>query len=182
MRRIIVDLKNEENIDDHFLSDIAEKLKSRIIQTAAGWTTLDFYKPHSEIIDRAIERYINNDYISAASILYPRIEGILRSMRDNSNKSQKEMSKAVVTNYMEKYPHSSSLPSLFERYLQQIYFANFDPANPSDISRNTVSHGVAPVSLFNLKSSTIGLLVIEQICSFVSNSLLINSEETLDRD
>ena len=44
---------------------------------------------------------------------------------------------------------------------QQI--AKFDPRSPKDLSRNTVSHGVAPVEKFSLKSSLIGLLILDQL-------------------
>jgi hypothetical protein len=59
------------------------------------------------------------------------------------------------------------LPKNFQRYLKEVYFAGFDPRNPMDLSRNTVSHGVAPVEKFSLKSSLIGLLILDQLFHYM---------------
>jgi hypothetical protein len=48
-------------------------------------------------------------------------------------------------------------------FLKDVYFAGFDPVSPSGLSRHTVAHGVAPSEDFNLKSGTMGFLILEQI-------------------
>jgi hypothetical protein len=59
--------------------------------------------------------------------------------------------------------YSLFLPKNFRRFLKEVYFAGFDPRNPVGLSRNTVSHGVAPLEDFTLKGSLIGLLILDQL-------------------
>lgn len=60
-------------------------------------------------------------------------------------------------------PGSLLLPDRFKEFLETVYFAPFDPTNVTDVSRHSVSHGVAPEEKLDLKSATIALLVIEQL-------------------
>jgi len=59
----------------------------------------------------------------------------------------------AVINRAELPPHPNSLllPERFKRYLLDVYFADFNPANPSGLSRNTASHGVVPDVALNRK-------------------------------
>ena len=56
----------------------------------------------------------------------------------------------------------------FEEYLREVYFAGFDPdASHIEASRNSVGHGVANTSEFNLKNATISILIIHQLSYFL---------------
>ncbi len=123
-----------------------------------------------------MERYQEKDYISAASILYPRIEGIMRAHHIDHNPqvnaSQKAMVRSITgTSNVAGRELSLLLPTNFRRYLDEVYFASFDPNNPVGLNRNTVSHGVAPEDDFSLKGATIGLLILEQLTFYLTSSL-----------
>jgi hypothetical protein len=61
-------------------------------------------------------------------------------------------------------PASLLLPHKLERYLSEVYFADFEPTDASpSISRNSVGHGIANEDEFNEKSAVIGLLVTQQL-------------------
>jgi hypothetical protein len=56
------------------------------------------------------------------------------------------------------------LPRKFCDYLENVYFANFEPTDPTpDISRHTVGHGVAEASAFGQKAAAIAILVTHQL-------------------
>lgn len=59
------------------------------------------------------------------------------------------------------------LPDKFERYLSEVYFKDFNPNQPEGVSRNTVSHGVAPVEDFSEKATVIGFLILDQLFYFL---------------
>jgi hypothetical protein len=65
--------------------------------------------------------------------------------------------------------HSFSrfLPNNFQCYLEEVYFANFDPRNPDVLSRHSVAHGVAVAQDFSLKAATIGLLILDQLSFYL---------------
>jgi hypothetical protein len=55
------------------------------------------------------------------------------------------------------------LPNRFSTFLREVFFEQFDPKNPENLSRNTVAHGVAQVVDFNMKAATLGFLILEQL-------------------
>jgi hypothetical protein len=120
------------------------------------------------VFERAVERHREGDYLSSTSILFPRLEGLMRTYHLTVNSSVEPNSLTLVKTITEsselvRNDYSLFLPKNFRRYLKDVYFAKFDPRNPKDLSRNTVSHGVAPVEKFSLKSSLIGLLILDQL-------------------
>jgi hypothetical protein len=65
------------------------------------------------------------------------------------------------------HEYSLLLPIRFSKYLQDVYFAGFDPNQPTPVSRNSIAHGVADPQDYSLKASTIGLLTLDQIFYFL---------------
>ena len=132
-----------------------------------NWETTELFAGHMPLLRAAADRFEVEDWISCNSILYPRIEGILRvlaKMTSSPNYGQSELSSAPsrITGESPEEP-SRILPHKFNDYLRNVYFKSFDPEHPTEISRHTVGHGVAPADSFNQKAATIGFLVVEQL-------------------
>jgi hypothetical protein len=130
--------------------------------------------PHLPILRTAFERYCANDDVSASHIIYPRLEGLLRTHHTNETPhlaaTQKHLAQTGAgAGHPALTETSLLLPKRFQDYLANVYFAGFDPNTPASIaSRNTVAHGVLPANLFNRKASTIGFLILLQIATVVS--------------
>lgn len=159
--------KSGWNIDE-LIEPVAAEVTDLIPALLMKWERKRLFQPHYDIFKTATERYTEKDYISATAILYPRIEGLMRTYHLESKKpdraNQDNLARMVVeANIEDRHAYSLLLPNRFERFLKEVYFANFDPGNPNVLSRHTVSHGVAPVELFSLKSATIALLTLDQI-------------------
>lgn len=158
---------NSGDSGDEILPSAVKDVKENILKLREKWEKNPIFKDHASFLNKASERFEEEDWISANSILYPRIEGILRSVaRSSQNKgySQKKLSKAPLeVSQLNPQGNSRLLPKKFYQYLKEIYFQNFDPEKPSDISRNSVGHGVAGEEYFSEKAATIGFLIIEQI-------------------
>ncbi|MBF7065402.1 hypothetical protein [Aliarcobacter butzleri] len=146
---------------------MATEIEASLPSFLEKWRNSHIFNEHIELLERAVERFIEKDYISSTSILFPRIEGVLRSINQSINSTkytQMNLAKAPMQmSKIQKERYSRILPSKFSDYLSKIYFANFAPEKPADISRNSVGHGVANSSEFSLKSSIIGFLVLEQL-------------------
>jgi hypothetical protein len=136
-----------------------------------SWSKGAEFKPHLELLSHAADEFNEGDYVSAPAILYPRIEGILREAHAapeaRQRVSQASLAENIVTASGERPPHSWLLTAMFERYLREAYFANFEPGKPAKLSRNSVGHGVVAAEQFNEKAAAIGFLVIEQIHWFL---------------
>lgn len=152
---------------DELLTDIATEIEDVLPEFIEKWRNSHIFDEHIVLLERAVERFMEKDYISSTSILFPRIEGVLRSVNQSINcteHTQKNLAKAPMEmSQIPKGRYSRILPTKFNDYLNKIYFANFAPEKPATISRNSVGHGVANSSDFSLKSSIIGFLVLEQL-------------------
>jgi len=167
---------------DELLVDIATEIEETLPEFISKWSNSHIFEEHIDLLKHATDRFIQKDYISSTAILFPRIEGVLRSINQSMNSqknSQQNLAKAPMQ--MSKIPkerYSRILPAKFSDYLNKIYFANFAPGKPADISRNSVGHGVANASDFSLKSSIIGFLVLEQLFYHTPSDQEDNNEST----
>ena len=150
---------------DEIEADVKQRTASLLTLVSQGM----IFEGHRDVLKSAIEHFSSGDYLAATAILYPRIEGLMRSRHTEVNPSIKPTQKALVesaTSDPKGIRHAQSLlvPQRFKQFLEEVYFAKFDPANVSDISRNTVSHGVAPeTQMSGRKPAVLGILILEQL-------------------
>ncbi len=160
-------IRNDWSIDD-LLGKIREEVTERIKSRHNNWTNNPFFQPHVTIIETAAERYLNGDFISAVSILFPRIEGILRTYHILTHPEQnitqtKLLDSALDDNPKIQHARCLLLPNRFREYLAEVFFESFDPQDPQGFSRHTIAHGVTPATNFNEKAATLGFLILDQL-------------------
>lgn len=168
IRKLVSHATNDWPLDD--LSEaIAQELRAVLPNLLKRWKTATPFAEHLAFLEKAVDHYLNDDAISATAILYPRIEGILRSYQKQVDSaapaSQKGLSgSAVKLTESGRHPATPLLPAKFRDYLEKVYFAAFDPKDSKiRVSRNSVGHGVAAAQECNLKSATISLLLVDQL-------------------
>ncbi len=171
IREIITYAKEGWNVDE-LTERISKELTDLLPSMLKKWERNNLFESHFMFFKQAAERYLTGDYISTASILYPRIEGLMRTYLSSINKNVKPSPKNLVTSVVdaradEMHNFSLLLPNNFRRYLEEVYFANFDPNNPNVLSRHSVAHGVAPANDYSLKGATIGLLILDQLSFYL---------------
>lgn len=170
---------------DELMPEIQAETNNLISTASSIWSNNQYFAPHKPIIIRAIERYQSEDHVSASSILYTRIEGVMRSYFSNACLTQKpssaSLSKELIQKDAEKR-HSCCLflPDKFHQYLDNVYFAHFVIGSDPDVSRHSVAHGEARADAFNLKSSTIGLLILYQMALFLTPNADLEKEHTVE--
>lgn len=153
---------------DEVVPEIAKDLVERRDELLAHAKRVPAAQGHLATLQAALRHYAAGDNLSAAGLLYPRIEGLLR---DNAKLgpgppkfTQKGLAEAATTDLRDvRLPGSLLLPDRFREYMETVFFAPFDPSKVADTSRNSVSHGVVPETLLNQKAATIALLVFEQL-------------------
>lgn len=154
---------------DTLLPHISEEVSKSLNSMSNRWKKISDLDSHVEFIHKSIERYKNRDYISSISVLYPRIEGIMRdsfyNQVNNQRATQTNLSQSITDIDQNTYP--ILLPEKFKLFLTDVYFADFDPANPDGLSRHTVGHGVAKIDEFSLKGSIIGFLILDQLSYYL---------------
>ena len=169
---LISHIRSGWNLDEN-LDDIVSETKSRAAQMLDSWRKHASFMPHIDILERAVERFQDDDYMSCTGLLFPRIEGILRthhaSLGTQSPPSPNNLTESAVASKIGN-DKSLLLPHRFSNYLQDVYFAHFNPNIPDiNVSRHSVAHGVAAAEKFNQKSAVIGILTIHQLFYFLEN-------------
>lgn len=172
--RVISHNREGWNVDE-LLPDIQEDVIKRLPIGLKSWANIKAFAPHMEFISRAAEHYHKNDPISCISVLFPRIEGIMREYRSiqgqQGKPSQKDLANTILSSdhIPKEHQFSPLLPMRFHQYLSDVYFAQFDPLRKDNaLSRNTVGHGVATKDNFNLKGSTLGFMILDQLSYYFS--------------
>jgi hypothetical protein len=161
---------------DDLIDEIAEEVLEIVDSIPSQYESNKYFKPHSEIIDRAISHYKNRDYISSIHLLYPRIEGIMREccreLYTGKYPKKKQLIKASVSSRSDEDQFSNLLiPEKFSDFLSNHFFGSFDikdPVTTENLNRDTALHGVAPVKSFDKKNSTLLFLVLEQLFYFLA--------------
>nr|WP_319563921.1 hypothetical protein [uncultured Rhodoferax sp.] len=155
---------------DRLVENIYTETAERVHLLLEHWRKSPVLAPHRDILTRAIERFAAQDFISCVSILYPRLEGLLRSIASHAgetNFSQSNLAEAPARAHRSSpNTYSRLLPQRFREFLSKVFFKSFDPndsRNPAEASRHTIAHGVAAEDGFNQKASLLAILMIEQI-------------------
>lgn len=174
IKKMISHVKSGWEIDD-LIVEIANNVKRIIKGHNISKIENKYFSEHSTIFETAFSRFLEDDYISCISILYPRIEGFLRTFYRLSGYTEKPTStnlSEVVIKHNEKKRISYSLliPEKFHHYLSHIYFSNFAPGSSPDVGRHSVAHGEARQDDFNLKSSILAILTIYQLSIFIADA------------
>jgi hypothetical protein len=144
-----------------------ESVKQAIENHAAGLKASAFAE-HRGLLVHAFERYLADDFKSAVSILYPRIEGVLRSIHADVA-TEWPTSSRVVSSATLRYERvlgegTVLMPAKFREFLSRVYYREWHHGDsPEHVSRHTVSHGVAPVDKFDRKSAIVGILTVLQL-------------------
>ena len=174
MQRSIISHVQSDWDPDENLDDIVSETKSRVPQMLESWSKHPSFLPHFDLLERAVERFQDNDPISCTALLFPRIEGILRTHHQNLGAQLSPNSR--MTEYLTELAVAAKiendgcllLPRRFAADLRDVYFANFDPdAENIEVSRHSIAHGVVSPSKFDHKSALIGILIVHQLFYFL---------------
>lgn len=160
---------------DVMLPQIVEAVESSVPAFRERWGASEVIRPHRNLLLHALDEFEEGDYVSCASIIYPRIEGILRSIHEALGEKEyatQQVLARMSTEVREGELHSNSwlLPNRFRRFIEESYFANFAPGQPAKFSRNSVGHGVATAEQFNEKAACLGLLLVDQLFFYLPTS------------
>lgn len=182
----LVNYANAEWNLDELLSKISEEVKLGLPSWYENWKKGNHFFDHCSVLGVAVDRFLASDYISAVSILYPRIEGVMRSYHVAATPNAPQTKTGLVESSLSSIdpalrPHALLLPEKFRVYMTDVYFSNFDPKSPKGLSRNTVAHGVAPEDEYSEKAAIIGFLILQQL-SFYMAAGVEGSNLSVERD
>jgi hypothetical protein len=159
---------------DRFLSRFD---KNRINTFVNRWWKNPLFESKQRILEAGIEAYLlgtEAGYINCVKTLYSEIEGIVR-MRYAAEKGKSpnfsELIDFVKQKAESKFGPRQSLgfSDVFYRYLNEIVFRNFDiTTGQVDLSRHSVSHGVAEQTKYTRTKAIQAILTIDQMYFYLT--------------
>ncbi len=157
---------------DQVIDMVVSEVKKKASGWLESWKKHELIGPHIEIMERAVERFREDDYMSCTGLLVPRIEGILRNYHQASGAKTKfsaqNLVQAAASTTAKQDRKLLFFPLRFSEYLKEGYLATFDSAAlDSDVSRNSVAHGVADPAKFDAKAAVTNLLLVSQLYYFL---------------
>jgi len=154
---------------DELLDDIEAQVTVRCDVLKKFVSSHAMFTQHRQTILKAIEHYDKKDWLSCCHMIYPRLEGVLRTNQAKKMPEGAPTQKGLAESAVHdpdgaRHTLSLLLPIRFRAYLELVYFANFDPRQPVEhVGRNTVSHGVVAEDKLDRKAATIGMLILDQL-------------------
>jgi hypothetical protein len=157
----------------HFINDFINSFDAkRLDEITQSWWAKKILLDKRPIIESGIQAFIQGTEagnINSIKTLYSEIEGILRILyheQTGKDPSFKQLKQFVHDLARRSFTSKSSLgfPDGFYDYIDTIIFASFDlNTGKIDLSRHSVSHGVATPSLYTRSRALQGVLCLDQI-------------------
>lgn len=119
---------------------VAEEVRGKAASFLQDWQLHPVLAPHAPILEKAVGHFLARDYVSCAGLLYPQIEGVLRTHPLGAHASR---------------PGSLLMPHRFEEYLKEVYLPRFNPGAPPE--------GPAPTTVSPQKLAAVAILVAHQL-------------------
>jgi hypothetical protein len=159
---------------DRFISKFD---KDRIKTFVNRWWKNPLFESKQKILEAGIETYLlgtEAGYINCVKTLYSEIEGIVRI--SYVNEKGKDPSFADLVEYTKQKAEGKFGPreslgfsDVFYRYLNEIVFKNFDlTTGQVDLSRHTVSHGVADQTKYTKNKALQAILILDQMYFYLT--------------
>ena len=173
------------------IDDLIDKIESDTLfyiqERKAVWGEDENLLQFVCFLESALSRHNEDDFVSSSSIIYPKIEALIRRdfIVDNPEKEGRQQ-KVLIEHITGKALRSISalttfIPDKFKRYLEECYFKDFsvkDDDNP--VSRHSIAHGASTIDRFDKKASLLGLLVFSQIAEYIQQSSNKTMQSTAD--
>jgi hypothetical protein len=153
------------------LEEICRTFTSNLESRIETWRRHGLLAAEMPFLTTARDRFRAGDNVSCISVLYPRIEGLMRRLYAQENPGQDPNQVTMVANLIENhYPESMLLPERFGAYLREVYFRDFDLSRDDvRLSRNSHAHGVSEAGDYDFIRAAVGFMIVGQIAHFLSD-------------
>jgi len=151
--------------------------KEHIYLFVNRWWSSQLFKGKQTILEAGIDAFISvtkSGYINCVKTLYSEIEGIVRISyvrEKGKDPNFKELIKYVEEKASGKFGAQGTLgfSDVFYRYLKEVVFKNFDLSTGEvDLSRHTVSHGVADQTDYTKIKAFQAILILDQMYFYLT--------------
>lgn len=177
-KKLIGFYENKFNFNNNIKGFVDNFDKKRIDKIVSKWWKNEIYKDKKELIVAGINAYLQNDkngFVNCIKTLSSEAEGIIRISYFNKTKSKNISTKDLIKHTIEKgrykveSNYSLFFPSAFLKYLESVFFRNFNLKKGNiKISRHSSSHGVAESNEYDKEHALQVILVLDQLYFYLN--------------
>lgn len=181
------------SLKDDLIVKVIFQLKRNFDEIVIAWSANVVFNNHIDDLSYGLDRFRDSDWRGCIHTIYPKIEGILRSILiyrvceypedcsfDESEGNCSNCNCSVGYNYFRsedslKQAASGfktggtsssgiSIPEFMDNYLSNFYFANFPYfRTKTKLSRHSLAHGVVDPEEFNFENAVNGIVILNEI-------------------
>ena len=171
-RRSLLSWANDERYPAPLMEEICFAFAANLEDRVEVWRQRhELMVPQTGFLTTALERFRANDNVGCISVLYPRIEGVMRTLFAEENSKPRPDQNEMVTNLVEnQHPDSLLLPHRFGEYLNAVYFQGFDLSKGNlPLSRHSHAHGVSQAGDYDFIRAVVGFMIFDQLCHYLTD-------------
>jgi hypothetical protein len=168
--------KNKFHFEDAINKIVANFNKERIERITNKWWRNKIFIGKKDILQAGFNAFLLGDnagYINCINTLLPQVKGIIK-LKYFSETGKSVGVKKLLPYLLEKgriksaSDYSLLLPLPFFEYLDDVVFSHFDlETGQVDLSRHSVSHGVAKAEAYTKIDALQAILVLDQIYFYI---------------
>lgn len=172
-RRLAEFYKDKASLTQNITKFVNGFDKSKITAFVDRWWQNNLFKEKQAILTAGIEAYVTNTdqgFITCIKTLYSEVGGIVEISyvrnKGTSPKSFKDLLGYLEQKAEARFASRDSLgfPGVFLEHLRQVMFKNFDlETGDVDLSRHSVSHGVAKPEAYDKTRALQAILILDQM-------------------
>lgn len=165
--------QNKFNFEERIDKIVGSFNKARIEKITNKWWKNQVFIDKKNILQAGINAFLRGDndgYINCINTLLPQVEGIIRLQYFADTGKGRVKGKKLLSYLIEKGKEKSGsseslfLPLHFFKYLNEVVFSDFDlETGKVDLSRHSLSHGVAQAEAYTKTRALQAILVLDQI-------------------
>jgi hypothetical protein len=168
LRRSLLEFGRSRMEIDLLQPKVKKFLETDLTRLVESWSRKAPYAAHIDLLKHAADEFAEGDFMSAISLVMPRIEGLMRDVHASVAAQEKASPRNLTERLLdgrraELHEYSWLLPARFIQFLYEWYFANFQPGQSTKFSRHSVAHGVASMTDFNEKTACVAFLTLDQM-------------------
>lgn len=164
-RKALISWAQQDRLPLPVFESICTNVAAALPGITRSWGTHHLLQPHTEFIDNACTAYLAGNFIGAIAVLFPRIEGVLRTLHLIKHPTGSPKQSTMASGLAEqRHAESALLPHRFQQYLMDFYFQAFDEKSGDiPLSRHSVAHGIVRAEDCDREKATLGFLILDQI-------------------
>lgn len=143
---------------------IHEKWMASCDDRLATWKASKHFAAHIDFLEKAVEAYKQQEWLTVVSLAAPRVEGLMRMAFGAWGKQRQVIDRLAENIKRQEHARSLLFPDRLKQYFEKIFFRFTQFSNQSlPLTRHTLTHGLVRGDQITRKEALTLLLLIDHV-------------------